>query len=105
MLEQTGHVTHAEQFGDEWLWGEAFEIEHVLARADEHDRGVCGGDGGDGATPCSGAVRLGDDDGSEVGRLFECPALCFGLLADARVENHDCLVRLDGVLDLHHLFE
>ena len=105
VLEQAGHVAHAEQFRDEGLWGEAFEVEHVFACADEHDGRVRGGDGGDGASSGSSAVRLGDDDGPEVGRLFERPALRFRLLADAGVEHHDCLIRLHGVLDLDHLFE
>ena len=105
VLEQAGHVAHAEQLGDEGLWREPLEIEHVLARADEHDGRVGGGDGGDGAAARGRAVRLRDDDGTKVGCVFECPALRFGLLADAGVEHHDGLVRLYGVLDLHHLFE
>ncbi|KAI4242511.1 MAG: hypothetical protein LQ352_007226, partial [Teloschistes flavicans] len=105
VLHEAGDVAHAEQFADEGLRGEALEVEHVLPCAHEGDRGVGGGDGGDGAAPGGVAVGFGDDDGAVVCGFLEGFALRFGLLADGGVEDHDCLVGFDGGLDLRHFME
>ena len=77
----------------------------MFAGADEDDGRVRGGDGGDGAAARRRPVRLRDDDGAKVGRFLERAALRLGLLPDARVENHDRLLRPRRALDLRHLGE
>ena len=58
-----------------------------------------------GSTSTCISIRLGDDDGSEIGSIFESFTLSFGLLSDTRIQHHDGLIGLDGSLDLHHLVE
>jgi hypothetical protein len=46
VLDETLHVTHSKQLGDEWLRGESLEIVQVLSRSEEDDRCFCRGDTG-----------------------------------------------------------
>ena len=74
----------------------------MFAGAHESYRCVGGSDGGNGAAACGVTVGFGDDDGAVVGGFFEGLGLRFGLLADGGVEDHDCLVGFNGVLNLCH---
>ena len=77
----------------------------MLACADEYDRSVGGCDGGYSTTAGSIAIGFSDDDGAVVGGFFERFGLCFGLLADGGIEDHDGLIGGNGLLNLHHLVE
>ena len=57
------------------------------------------------ATSARVTVCLRDDDGSKIRSLLERLCLRLGLLTYRGVEHHDRLVRLDGLLDIHHLLE
>ena len=105
VLDEAADVAHAEELGDEGLRAEALEVQHVLACAEEDDGRVGCGDGGDGASARGGTVRLGEDNGSKVSGLLERAGLRFCGLADGGVQDHDRLVGLHRLLDLHHLVE
>ena len=77
----------------------------MLTSTDKDDGGVSGSNGGNGTTTSGSTIGLCDDNGTKIGSLLESSGLGFSSLTDRRIENHNGLVRRNGVLDLYHLIE
>lgn len=102
LVHQPRDITHPQHTTDEGLRPENLNIGHVLAETDEEDRRLGGGHSRDGTATFGVAIELGDKDTAVSGSLLESPTLSLCCLTNASIENHDRLVRCDGLADLNH---
>ncbi|THY32035.1 Rrp15p-domain-containing protein [Aureobasidium pullulans] len=84
---------------------ESLKIQQVFTSTDKDDGCMGSGDSRDGTTTGGSTISLCDDDGTVVGSLLEGSRLSLGGLTDGRIEDHDGLVRRDGLLNLDHLIK